>query len=78
MEPTLGKMEEDMKERGKVIKWKAKAFSRGVMAGGMMENMWMIKNKASAPSIGQMEENIKENGLMGNKMAKAPIQMLEV
>ena len=56
-EPINGRMEENIKEPGLIIKCMEKGYSRGQMGENMWENILMIKNRVMEFSIGPMEDN---------------------
>ena len=61
---TVGPMEENMTENGKIIKCTAEEFSLGVMEEGIhlikaiMASMKTIRNKVKANSLGRTVKNI--------------------
>jgi hypothetical protein len=63
-------MEDNMRETGKIIKWKDRVFLHGQIIEDTKGLMWMIKRKDMVFFIGLMEEFIKENGKMVNSMEK--------
>jgi hypothetical protein len=69
-ESTLGQMVANMKENGEVIKCTERAHSLGQMAGSMLVNMLMIKNKVMVNLFGLMADPTKETGSMVNSMEK--------
>ena len=50
---TTGLTAVNIKENGKIIRWKEQASSSGPMAENTTENMSMTKKKAWEPSIGK-------------------------
>jgi len=64
-----GPMDVSMKALGKTTKWKAEAFSNGLIRENMKENMSMIRKKERVFSIGPMVACTMVNGRMENNMA---------
>lgn len=52
---------------GKIIKWRAEAFSNGLMAADMKVNTLMTKKKAKEPFTGPMDASMMEHGSMASR-----------
>lgn len=65
---TSGTMAENMKDNGKIIKWKEEASLNGQMADGIKANTVMIKKKDLEFLLGQTEKYTEETGKMENNM----------
>mmetsp|Transcript_35447 Transcript_35447/g.41347 ORF Transcript_35447/g.41347 Transcript_35447/m.41347 type:complete len:234 (+) Transcript_35447:55-756(+) len=65
-----GLMAEDMKARGRAIRWMAKVHSAGKTEESTKEIIWTIRNMDMASLTGQMEEDTKDTGKMENNTVK--------
>lgn len=65
---TSGTMAENMKDNGKIIKWKEEASLNGQMADGIKANTVMIKKKDLEFLLDQTEKYTEETGKMENNM----------
>ena len=65
-ESIIGQTEEFSKDLGTTTKWKAKVFSRGLMAEDTKETTKMTRKKETGPSFGLMADNTKVDGKMAN------------
>merc|ERR1711935_824711 len=68
-ESIIGPTAVSMMDSGKIIRWKAMVFSRGLMAEGMKVLMSTIRRKDKETSTGQMDVNTKVAGRTENNMA---------
>ena len=70
LENTSGKMEEFIKDNGKITRWKVKECLPGLMAEGIKDSTKTIRRKVSEFSPLEMEEFMKESGKMESNTAK--------
>lgn len=62
MESTPGKMEEHMRDNGRITRWRGKDCLHGLMAEDTKEIMFQIAKKATESLHSKMGEYMKGNG----------------
>merc|ERR1719331_3751926 len=71
-ESIIGPMDVNTMVNGKIIRWKAMVFSRGLMADAMKVPTSTIRKKVMETSTGPMDVNTKVAGRMVNNMVLVP------